>query len=323
MRIALVILNWNTRGQLARWLPSLISGCEGLDAEVIVADNASTDGSMQMLTENFPQIRQIVLDRNYGFTGGYNRALERVEAEYYVLVNSDIEVSVGWLSPLVDWMDGHPECGICGPKLLSMKDPEYFEYAGAAGGLIDRFGFPFCRGRFLGQLEKDLGQYDTPGEVSWVSGACLMIRSSLWKEMGGLDDRFFAHMEEIDLCWRVRAAGYTVNVIPQSSVRHLGGGTLPQSSPFKLFLNYRNNLLMLDNNLPEGLRYRITVRRILDICLAFAYICCGKVESAKAVFRAHKEYRALRRPFSPEGKVNILSGKLLAFEYLRIKFKKK
>lgn len=323
MKVALVILNWNTREQLSRWLPTLIAGCAGLDAGVIVADNASTDGSVEMLTNDFPQIRQIVLDRNYGFTGGYNRALERVEAEYYVLVNSDIEVAEGWLSPLVEWMDSHPECGICGPKLLSMKEPGYFEYAGAAGGLIDRYGFPFCRGRVLGLVEKDQGQYDSAAPVSWVSGACLMIRGSLWKRMGGLDDRFFAHMEEIDLCWRVRAAGYGVDIVPQSSVRHLGGGTLPQSSPFKLFLNYRNNLLMLDNNLPKNFRYRITVRKILDIFFAFAYICCGRTASAKAVFRAHREFRELRRPFSPEGKINLLSGRLLAFEYLKLKLKKK
>ena len=203
MKTAIVILNWNTKGYLQAFLPGLIASTEGMDAEVIVADSASTDGSLEMLFHEFPSVRQIRLDRNYGFTGGYNRALAQVEAEYFVLINSDIEVPEDWLKPLVAWMDTHPKCGACGPKLLSWHDRTRFEYAGAAGGLLDRYGYPFCRGRVMKKLEKDEGQYDTPADVFWVSGACLMVRSRLWKKLGGLDDRFFAHMEEIDLCCRL------------------------------------------------------------------------------------------------------------------------
>ena len=254
MKTAVVILNWNTKGYLQQFLPGLIASTEGMDAEVIVADSASTDGSLEMLYHEFPTVRQIRLDRNYGFTGGYNRALAQVEADYYVLINSDIEVPQDWLKPLVAWMDSHPKCGACGPKLLSWHDRTRFEYAGAAGGLLDRYGYPFCRGRVMKKVERDEGQYDTPADVFWVSGACLMVRSRLWKKLGGLDDRFFAHMEEIDLCWRLQLAGYRVTVVPASYVYHIGGGTLPNDSPAKLRFNYRNNLLLLENNLAKTFR---------------------------------------------------------------------
>ena len=234
MRTAVVILNWNTKGYLRDFLPGLIASTKGMDAEVIVADSASTDGSLEMLSQEFPAVRQIPLDKNYGFTGGYNRALAQVEADYFVLINSDIEVPESWLRPLVAWMDAHPECGACGPKLLSWHERDRFEYAGAAGGLLDRYGYPFCRGRVMSRVEKDEGQYDAPADVFWVSGACLLVRSLLWKQLGGLDDRFFAHMEEIDLCWRLQLAGYRIDVVPESVVWHIGGGTLPNNSPFKL-----------------------------------------------------------------------------------------
>ena len=314
MKTAVVILNWNTKGYLQEFLPELIASTEGLDAEVIVADSASTDGSLEMLAEEFPLIRTIPLDRNYGFTGGYNRALARVEADYFVLINSDIEVPENWLKPLVDWMDTHPDCGACGPKLLSLHDRNSFEYAGAAGGLIDRYGYPFCRGRVMSMVEKDEGQYDTPADVFWVSGACLMVRSRLWKELGGLDDRFFAHMEEIDLCWRIQLAGYRVTVVPDSFVYHIGGGTLPNDSPVKLQFNYRNNLLMLENNLARSFRAlgssvdgalgkarrRILVRMILDGVSAVNYLVTRKWSSYKAVVKAHAEYRKFRRTTTPE-----------------------
>ena len=314
MKTAIVILNWNTKGYLERFLPALIASTEGMDAEVIVADNASTDGSLEMLFQEYPAIRQIRLDRNYGFTGGYNRALAQVEADYFVLINSDIKVPKGWLQPLVAWMDAHPKCGACGPKLLSWHDRTAFEYAGAAGGLIDRYGYPFCRGRALQVVEKDNGQYDAPADVFWVSGACLMVRSRLWKKLGGLDDRFFAHMEEIDLCWRLQLAGYKVTLVPQSSVYHIGGGTLPNESPFKLRLNYRNNLLLLENNLAKTFRAqgysvegalgkarrRILVRMLLDGCSALCYLVTKKWASYKAVVKAHAEYFKLRRKPSPD-----------------------
>ncbi len=310
MKTAVVILNWNTKEFLEKFLPPLIESTEGLDAEVIVADSASTDASMEMMSEKFPKIRQIRLEKNYGFTGGYNRALSLVDAEYYVLINSDIEVPKNWLSPLVEWMDTHPECGACGPKLHSWYDRDMFEYAGAAGGYLDRYGYPFCRGRVMSKIEKDTGQYDTPANVLWVSGACLMVRSSLWNSLGGLDDRFFAHMEEIDLCWRIQLSGFKVTVVPSSVVYHIGGGTLPKKSPYKLFLNYRNNLLMLENNLPKTIgrkraRRRILTRMILDGMSGIVYLITGKWESFKAVVKAHREYRKLRRRTDEDAHANI------------------
>ncbi len=278
MKTAVVILNWDTVGFLREFLPGLVRSCERVEgAEVVVADNGSADGSVEMLREEFPGVKTIVFEKNLGFTGGYNAAFEALKEagnkipgqarndvkggrekaeerggpEYFVMINSDIEVTDGWLEPLVEWMDGHPECGACAPKLHSYQERGKFEYAGAAGGYIDRFGYPFCRGRVLGRLEEDKGQYDEPTDVMWATGACLMVRSRVFEELEGLDERFFAHMEEIDLCWRMQLHGYKVTVVPESVVYHVGGGTLPASSPFKLKLNYRNNLLMLEKNLAK------------------------------------------------------------------------
>ena len=308
MRTAVVILNYNTKEYLRKFLPGLIASTEGLDAQVIVADNASKDGSVEMMKEEFPSVPLIVLEENYGFTGGYNRALKGLDADFYVLINSDIEVPKDWLKPLLAWMDSHPDCGACGPKLISYNDRSSFEYAGAAGGYVDRYGYPFCRGRMLQKLEKDNGQYNTPENVLWCSGACLMVRSSVWNALGGLDDRFFAHMEEIDLCWRMQLAGWKVTNVPKSEVYHIGGGTLPNESPFKLRLNFRNNLLLLENNLPATFaamgskhpkcrtRRRILVRMLLDGCSAMVYLLKGKWSFFKAVVTAHKQYRQLRTP---------------------------
>ena len=310
VKTAVVILNWNTKDYLLQFLPGLIASTEGLDAEVIVADSASTDGSMELVASRFPSVRRIPLAENYGFTGGYNSALEGLDAEYFVLINSDIEVSPDWLRPLVEWMDTHPECGACGPKLHSWYERETFEYAGAAGGLLDRYGYPFCRGRVMKTVEEDTGQYDTPADVFWVTGACLMVRSRLWQELGGLDDRFFAHMEEIDFCWRLQLAGYKVTVVPRSLVWHIGGGTLPNDSPWKLKLNYRNNLLMLENNLARSFRAttgapperclkrarrRIFLRMVLDGASATTYLVTKRWALYRAVVEAHREYRQLRR----------------------------
>ena len=321
MKTAVVILNWNTEGFLKEFLPSLVHSVSKVEgAEVVVADNASTDDSMKVMTELFPDVKTIVFDRNYGFTGGYNRAFSSLEEtdspEYFILINSDIEVTDDWLKPLVDWMDSHPDCGACAPKLHSYQEREKFEYAGAAGGYIDRFGYPFCRGRVLKRLDTDRGQYNSPEDVMWATGACLMVRSSVYKESGGLDERFFAHMEEIDLCWRMQLTGWKVTVVPDSLVYHVGGGTLPAESPFKLQLNYRNNQLMLENNLAKtfavmfykkgipseeaavkGLRKahrRIACRKMLDAISAAVYLLMMKPANFRAVRKAYKEYENLR-----------------------------
>ncbi len=311
-------MNWNTEGFLREFLPGLVRSAGKVEgAEVIVADNASTDGSMKVMKEEFPEVRTIVFEKNHGFTGGYNKAFEELSGtdrpEYFVLINSDIEVTEDWLQPLVEWMDSHPECGACAPKLHSWQERGKFEYAGAAGGYVDMFGYPFCRGRVMKRLEADTGQYDEPKDVMWATGACLMVRSSVYEELGGLDSRFFAHMEEIDLCWRMQLHGYKVTVVPESMVYHVGGGTLPAESPFKLRLNYRNNLLMLRNNLAQtfalemfkegmsvekaaekGLRKagrRIFARKCLDGLSSAVYLVTGKYSYFKAVREAHKEFR--------------------------------
>lgn len=311
-RTAVVILNYNTRNYLETFLPSLLKSVKGLDAEVVVADNGSNDGSLESVEKHFPEVKTVALLHNFGFTGGYNRAisclLEGEDApEYIVLINSDIEVDESWLAPLVAQLDSDPLCGACGPKLhkLVREGSHYskssmFEYAGAAGGLLDRNGFPFCRGRILGKIEEDRGQYDSADtSVFWVSGACLATRASLWKELDGLDDRFFAHMEEIDFCWRAALKGFTVRVVPQSVVYHLGGGTLGAESPFKLRLNYRNSLLMLEKNLPLTIgaataQKRLRRRVFIDNCASCAYLLMLRWKSFQAVRQAHREFKQMR-----------------------------
>ena len=319
MKTAVVILNWNTERYLRDFLPAVVASCPD-DAEVIVADNGSTDGSLAYVSGAFPSVRTIPLDKNYGFTGGYNRALAQVDAEYYLLLNSDIEVAPGWLEPLVAYMDAHPECGACGPKMHALvrssrggyERLDRFEYAGAAGGRIDRFGYPFCRGRVMQRVEDDLGQYDSPSGLLWVSGACLLTRASVWRELGGLDDRFFAHMEEIDYCWRAQLRGWTVAVVPESVVWHLGGGTLVPKSPWKLELNHCNNLLLMENNLPATVgrtraRLLICFRQLLDVASACVYLLSGRPQDFRAVVRAHRGYRRLRKagPVVAGGKADI------------------
>ena len=300
MDIAVVILNWNGLKMLQTYLPALVERTTCCGAFIVVADNGSTDGSVEWLQAHHPDIRTLCLDRNHGFTGGYNRALREIDADYYILLNSDVEVGENWLEPLAGFMEEHPEVGVCQPKILSVAERDRFEYAGAAGGFIDRYGYPFCRGRILSNVEKDEGQYDEAEECFWATGACMMVRSSLYHHLGGLDERFFAHMEEIDFCWRAKLLGYQVWCVPASTVWHVGGGTLPNNSPRKLYFNYRNNLLMLYKNLPDSIRrHRIFVRMILDGMSASIYLVTGKWSFFRAVWKAHRDYRRLRRDEDP------------------------
>lgn len=291
-KIAVVILNWNGRKMLEQFLPSVIAYSQE-EAEVIVADNASTDDSLQLLQERFPEVRVIVLDQNYGFADGYNQAFQQVEAEYFVLLNSDVKVVPHWLSPLVMFMDSHPDVAACQPKLLSFFDEGSFEYAGASGGFIDRLGYPFCRGRIFDTVEKDNGQYDDNCDVLWATGACLMVRAKDYWEAGGLDGRFFAHNEEIDLCWRFRMLGHRVVCLPESKVYHVGGGTLPKNNPRKTFLNFRNNLTMLYKNLPEEeLRPVMRWRWFLDYLAAWQTLILNRNwGDFCAIYRARRAFK--------------------------------
>lgn len=300
-KTAIVILNWNGCSMLQTYLPSVLEYSRG-DAEIYVADNASTDNSLAMLEEHFPEVHVIRLERNYGFAEGYNKALAEVDAEYYILLNSDVEVTHHWLDPLVEFMDSHPETAACQPKLLSVKDRDFFEYAGACGGYMDRYGYPFCRGRIFGAVEEDNGQYDYNTEILWATGACLMIRSKDYCKAGGFDARFFAHNEEIDLCWRLRLMGRRIYCIPDSMVYHVGGGTLPKGNSMKTYLNFRNNLTMLYKNLPDKeLRHVMIARWFLDYIAAWQMLLSGSgIGNFKAVFRARHDFRKWRSRFRPD-----------------------
>ena len=310
MKVAVVILNWNGEQMLRDFLPSVVAHSVLPDtvgeAEVYVADNGSTDGSLKLLADAFPTVRTIVFDKNWGFADGYNKAFDQIDAEYAVLLNSDVEVTGGWLLPLVEYMDAHPQVAACQPKLMAYHEKESFEYAGAMGGYIDRYGYPYCRGRIFDTVEKDCHQYDADVPLLWATGACLMVRLPIYKEVGGLDGRFFAHMEEIDLCWRMRCRGYEVRSVAGSVVYHVGGATLNAGNPRKTFLNFRNNLLMLYKNLPAGeLRGVMLVRGLLDYVAAAMFLLKGEWGSAKAVLRARKEYRKLKAEFAAAREENV------------------
>jgi len=305
-KVSVVILNWNGEEMLRRFLPSVVACSQGEGVEVCVADNASSDGSLALLETTFPSVRLIKLDANYGFAEGYNRALSQLDSEYVVLLNSDVEVTPHWLEPLVEYMDEHSEVAACQPKLLNQRNKSFFEYAGAAGGYIDKYGYPFCRGRIFDVLEEDHGQYDTVRQVFWVSGAAMFIRLKEYKEVGGLDKDFFAHMEEIDLCWRLNARSKTLVCVPQSAVFHVGGGTLGKENPRKTFLNFRNNLLMLYKNLPEKeLKKVLFVRGALDWIAACVFFLKGERESAKAVLQARREFKDLRASYEEKRSDNM------------------
>ena len=295
MLVSIVILNWNGEEYLKKFLPELVRFSDVPGTEIIVADNGSTDDSIRFIEDKYPEIRIIKLDSNYGFSGGYNRAFETLESKYFLLLNSDIQVTPGWLTPLLDRMEGDETIAACTPKIKDFNKRSFFEYAGAAGGYIDRYGYPFCRGRIFDHLEEDRGQYDDAVSVFWGSGACLMVRSDLYRQAGGLDEKFFAHMEEIDLCWRLKRMGYEIYFVPQSTVYHVGGGTLPKSNPMKTFLNFRNNLLLLYKNLPPGQRRRIIlIRMLLDGISAFRFLLQRSPRDFMAVFRAHVAYYGMK-----------------------------
>ena len=309
-RVAVIILNWNGADLLRHYLPTVIAGTADSIADIIVADNGSTDGSVQVLHEEFPGIKVLKFEHNYGFAEGYNLAIGQTMYPYTVLLNSDVRTPDGWLNPLLDYMETHPQVGAVMPKLLhdSEDDSAMFDYAGAAGGYIDCHGYPYCRGRVFEYVEDDHGQYDDgPKSVFWATGACMMVRSQLYQDVDGLDKDFFAHMEEIDLCWRIRLAGNDLMMIPSSHVYHLGGGSLAYGNPRKTYLNFRNNLLLLHKNLPqdEGKRL-LLVRRLMD-ALAFG-MALAKFHfgDARAIIRAHRDFRKMRKNYTSQPTVNLL-----------------
>ena len=300
-KVAIVILNWNGEKMLKEYLPSVLRYSKD-EATVYVADNASTDDSLSLLRQHFPEVKLIVLDKNWGFAEGYNKALSQIEAEYYLLLNSDIEVTHHWLTPMIEYLDSHPDVAACQPKLLSMIDKDRFEYAGASGGYLDTFGYPFCRGRVFDTVEEDNGQYDNLADVLWASGAALMIRSKDYWDVDGLDARFFAHNEEIDLCWRLRIKGRRIVCVPESYVYHVGGGTLSKSNPMKTFLNFRNNLTMLYKCLPdEELTRVMRWRWWLDYLAAWEMLILKRnLGDFKAIYRARKAFKMWRKDFEAD-----------------------
>ena len=301
---AVVILNYNGLELMKQYLPSVIINTP--DAEVIIADNGSTDGSVAWLKTTYPTLQLITFDKNYGFAQGYNEALKQIATDIYVLLNSDIEVTPNWLKPLTNYLAQNQQCAAVQPKILSITDRKRFEYAGAAGGFIDAYGYPFCRGRIMDNVEYDNGQYNTEEEIFWASGACLAIKSQAYHSVGGLDGRFFAHQEEIDICWRLKARGWNIRCIPQSQVYHLGGGSLDYESPLKTKLNFRNNALLLYKNMPTArYRYVAPIRTILDAVAAFQMLLKGQKANAKAVFEARKEFKSMQKEFTTDRNNNL------------------
>lgn len=290
-KVAIVILNWNGKNHLEQFLPSVVASTYP-NREIIVADNASTDDSLPFLSASYPSLRIIRLAENYGFARGYNEALKQVTGfDYYVLLNSDVEVGPGWIEPIIGLMDADTSIAACQPKLLAYKDHRSFEYAGASGGWLDHLGYPFARGRIFDYCEQDTGQYDTTVPVFWASGAAMFVRAGVYHELGGLDEYFFAHQEEIDLCWRMQLAGYKIMVCPSSVVYHLGGGTLPKGNKRKVYLNFRNNLIMLAKNLPKQERaWKIPLRLLLDHISGFKTLLSGQITYYAAICKAHNSF---------------------------------
>ncbi len=308
-KVAVVILNWNGAELLRRFLPSVCAHTSPELADIIVVDNGSTDNSVKILQQEFPQVKTILFPTNHGFAEGYNRALESLRHEYTVLINSDVETTPRWLEPLVEFADNHPDVAACQPKLRDLREREKFEYAGAAGGFLDHYGFPFCRGRIFGSVEIDRGQYDSPLDIFWASGAALFVRTKVYRQVGGLDPLFFAHMEEIDLCWRIHLAGYRIVAVPQSTVYHLGGASLDATNPRKTYLNFRNNLLMLHKNLPKHDGKKILfIRRLYDTLAFVRFLLLGQFAHAREILRAHNDFRRMRKSYTQFPTENLLQN---------------
>ena len=305
--VSVIILNWNGEKLLREFLPAVISNTNPKIGRIVVADNGSTDHSLELLANDFQEVEVMRFDDNHGFAGGYNMAINHTATPYTVMLNSDVAPDAGWLDTLYDFMEKHPEVGACQPKILSYKNPEMFEYAGACGGFIDKHGYTYCRGRIFDTCEADSGQYDTPMSVFWATGAALMVRTEIYKQTGGLDESFFAHMEEIDLCWRILLDGYGIMAVPQASVRHLGGGSLPASNPRKTYLNFRNNLLMLHKNLPDGTRTRkLLIRRLLDTVAFAKFALTLDFRNAYALWRAHRDFSKMRGRYTTHPDIDLL-----------------
>lgn len=286
---AVVILNYNGRNFLETFLPSLIKYGEGTN--IVVADNASTDDSVDWLNQHYPDLDLVILKENYGFARGYNEALKQVSTDYYILINSDVEVTANWWQPLVTFLDDHPDYAACQPKVNAYHQKDHFEYAGAAGGFIDSLGYPYCRGRIFDVLEPDLGQYDDNKDIFWSTGACMIIRAELYHQFGGFDPDFFAHMEEVDLCWRLRNANWSIVCIPESKVYHVGGGTLDKTNPRKTYLNFRNSLAVITKNLPwHALLWKLPLRIALDLLAAVVFWKTNSFDHFKAVINAIVDY---------------------------------
>jgi GT2 family glycosyltransferase len=320
VRTAVVILNWNGKRFLEQFLPSVVTHSQTV--QIVVADNASTDDSVSFLKKNYPAIRIIQNTTNVGFAKGYNDALSKVDADYFVLLNSDIEVTTGWIKPVIDMMEADHSIAACQPKLLSFQHREKFEYAGAAGGFIDKFGYPFCRGRLFQTTETDAGQYDDSREIFWATGACLFVRSDVYRRFGGFDERFFAHMEEIDFCWRAKNEGLKIMVCPDSKVFHIGGGTLPKRSWRKTYLNMKNNNIMLFKNLPSHQLFPVfSARLILDGIAAFKFLFDGGFMDFFAVIKAHFRFYSMLPALLRERKakhlrpVTMIYRKNMVWEY--------
>ncbi|HKM45463.1 MAG TPA: glycosyltransferase family 2 protein [Dysgonamonadaceae bacterium] len=307
IKTSVVILNWNGAELLKKFLPTVLKYTQSADCEVVVADNHSSDNSVEVLMSEFPSVKLILLDKNYGFAEGYNRALKEVTAKYVVLLNSDIETTDNWLEPLIDHLENNPDTAAVQPKILSYADKSKFEYAGAAGGFIDRYGYPFCRGRILDELEEDRGQYNNIERIFWATGACLCMRLTEYEKTGGLDGDFFAHMEEIDLCWRLQSRGKSIVCVPQSTVYHVGGASLNSESPRKTYLNFRNNLLMIYKNASRSRLIHILLMRIfLDVAAMLHFIVFGKFGHAQSVIRAYSDFIKMKTSFKHKRKENLM-----------------